>query len=79
MPIITLTTDLGIKDFYLAAVKGFILSNLPETKIVDITHQIPSFHITQAAFILGNAYHYFPEGTVHLVSVEISARTNLGW
>ncbi len=72
MPIITLTTDLGIKDFYLAAVKGFILSNLPETKIVDITHQIPSFNITQAAFILGNAYHYFPEGTVHLVSVDNS-------
>lgn len=72
MPIITLTTDLGIKDFYLAAVKGFILSNLPDTKIVDITHQIPSFNITQASFILGNAYHYFPEGTVHLVSVDNS-------
>ena len=72
MPIITLTTDLGIKDFYLAAVKGFILSNLPETKIVDITHQVPSFNITQAAFILGNAFHYFPEGTVHLVSVDNS-------
>ncbi len=72
MPIITLTTDLGLKDFYLAAVKGFILSSLPDARIVDVTHHIPSYHITQAAFILGNAYHYFPEGTVHLVSVDNS-------
>jgi S-adenosylmethionine hydrolase len=72
MPIITLTTDLGQKDFYLAAVKGFILSSLPDVRIVDVTHQIPSYHITQAAFILGNAFHYFPEGTVHLVSVDNS-------
>lgn len=72
MPIITLTTDLGQKDFYLAAVKGFILSSLPDARIVDVTHQIPSYHITQAAFILENAYHYFPEGTVHLVSVDNS-------
>lgn len=72
MSIITLTTDLGIKDFYLAAVKGSILSSLPDARIIDITHQVQSFNISQAAFILENAYHYFPEGTVHLVSVDNS-------
>jgi S-adenosyl-L-methionine hydrolase (adenosine-forming) len=70
MPIITLTTDLGIKDFYLAAIKGSILSNLPDARIVDITHQIPSYNIAQAAFIIKNSYHYFPEGTVHLIMVD---------
>src|SRR5690349_13728425 len=70
MSIITLTTDLGIKDFYLAAIKGSILGSLPDAQIVDITHQIPSYNIAQAAFIVKNSYHYFPEGTVHLVMVD---------
>ncbi len=76
MSIITLTTDLGIKDFYLAAVKGSILSSLPDATIVDITHQIPSYHITQAAFILENSYFHFPIGTVHLVSVDNSYQSD---
>ncbi len=76
MPIITLTSDLGNKDFYLAAVKGSILSGLPDARIVDITHQIPSYNIAQAAFIVGNAFHYFPEGTVHIVSVDNSYEAN---
>jgi S-adenosyl-L-methionine hydrolase (adenosine-forming) len=72
MPIITLTSDLGDKDFYLAAVKGFILSSFPDARLVDITHTVPSFNVIEAAFTLGNAYKYFPEGTVHLVSVDNS-------
>lgn len=76
MPIITLTTDLGIKDFYLAAVKGSILSSLPDATIIDITHQISSYNIAHAAFILGNAYYYFPDKTVHIVSVDNSYEPN---
>lgn len=72
MPIITLTSDLGAKDFYLAAVKGFILSSFPDARLVDISHTVSSFNIVEASFILGNAYRYFPEGTVHLVSVDNS-------
>lgn len=70
MAIITLTTDLGSKDFYQAALKGSILSILPTANIVDITHEVPSFNISYAAFVLKNVYHYFPKGTVHLIGID---------
>jgi len=70
MGIITLTTDLGHRDFYQAALKGSILSLLPDIRLVDISHEIPPFNIQHAAFILQNAYHYFPKGTVHLIGID---------
>lgn len=70
MGIITLTTDLGHRDFYQAALKGSIISLLPDVRLVDISHEIPSFNIQNAAFILQNAYHYFPKSTVHLIGID---------
>ncbi len=70
MPIITLTSDWGLKDHYLGAVKGAIISRLPEALIVDITHSIPAFNSEQAAFVLKNAYTNFPEGTVHILAIN---------
>lgn len=70
MAVITLTTDLGYKDFYQAALKGSILTIMPEVNIVDITHNISAFNIPQAAFVLKNAFHYFPKGTVHLIGIN---------
>jgi len=70
MGVITLTTDLGYRDFYQAALKGSIISLLPKVRLVDITHEIPSFDIQNAAFVLQNAYHYFPKGTVHLIGID---------
>lgn len=70
MAIITLTTDLGYKDFYQAALKGSILSLLPNVNIIDITHNISAFNIPQAAFVLKNAFPYFPKGTVHLIGIN---------
>lgn len=70
MAIITLTTDLGDKDFYQAALKGSLLSQLPTVNIVDITHNISAFNIQQAAFILKNSFHYFPKKTVHLIGID---------
>lgn len=70
MAIITLTTDLGSKDFYQAALKGSILNILPTANIVDITHEVPSFNISYAAFVLKNAYPYFPKNTVHLIGID---------
>lgn len=70
MGIITLTTDLGHRDFYQAALKGSILTLLPEVRLIDISHEIPSFSIQHAAFILQNAYHYFPKDTVHLIGID---------
>ncbi len=70
MAIITLTTDLGDKDFYQAALKGSILSQMPTVNIVDISHNISAFNIQQAAFILKNSFHYFPKSTVHLIGID---------
>lgn len=70
MSIITLTTDLGSKDFYQAALKGSILKNLPTANIVDISHEIPAFNISYAAFVLKNAYPYFPKNSVHLIGID---------
>lgn len=70
MAIITLTTDLGDKDIYQAALKGSILKLLPTVNIVDITNAVAAFNIQQAAFILKNSYHYFPDNTVHLIGID---------
>ncbi|MEJ6979912.1 SAM-dependent chlorinase/fluorinase [Pedobacter sp. P351] len=70
MAIITLTTDLGYKDFYQAALKGSILSLLPNVNIIDVTHAISAFNVPQAAFVLKNAFPYFPKGTVHLIGIN---------
>lgn len=73
MAIITLTTDLGLKDYYVSSVKGAILTEYPAAMIVDITHEVPAFDIQQAAFILKNAYPSFPEKTIHVIGVNAEA------
>ena len=70
MGVITLTTDLGHRDFYQAALKGSIISQLPNVRLVDISHNIPSFSIQHAAFVINNAYPYFPKKTVHLIGID---------
>ncbi|MDB4303479.1 SAM-dependent chlorinase/fluorinase, partial [Desulfosarcina sp.] len=70
MPIITLTSDWGQKDAYAGAVKGAILSKMPEVTIVDISHQVPPYEIEQAAYILKNAYPNFPKGTIHIIGIN---------
>lgn len=70
MPIITLTTDWGEKDHYLASVKGALLKQLQDITIVDISHEIAPFNIKEAAFILKNSFRYFPEGTIHIIGVN---------
>ncbi len=70
MSIITLTTDFGTKDHFVGAVKGTIYSELPDARIVDITHQISPFNITETAYILKNAYKSFPEGSIHIIGVD---------
>ena len=69
-PIITLTTDFGYDDAYVAAVKGAILNVNPEANIIDVTHSIRPQNILDAAFILSAAYHYFPKQTVHVAIVD---------
>ena len=70
MPLITMTTDFGLSDGYVGAMKGVILSIAPETTIVDITHDIQPHAIVQAAFVVAAVAPYFPSGTIHLVVVD---------
>ena len=69
-PLITLLTDFGTADHYVAAMKGVMLGICPEARFVDITHEIEPYAIAEAAFTLGQAWKYFPEGTIHLVVVD---------
>ena len=68
--VITLTTDLGSSDAYVAAMKGVILTINPEANIIDITHSIEPQNILQGAFILNIAYRYFPKQTIHMAIVD---------
>ena len=68
--IITLTTDFGLTDAYVAAMKGVILSINPEVRLIDICHTIKPQNIPQAAFVLGTAYQFFPRKTIHVVVVD---------
>ncbi|MGD9062895.1 MAG: SAM-dependent chlorinase/fluorinase [Desulfobacterales bacterium] len=70
MSIITLLTDFGMGAEYAGLMKGVILSINPSAAIVDITHQIDSQDIEQAAFTICSSYGYFPDGTVHLIVVD---------
>ena len=68
--IITLTTDFGWNDAYVAAMKGVILSINPDAKLVDVCHSIKPQNIYQAAFILSTVYRFFPQKTIHLAVVD---------
>ena len=67
---LTLTTDFGLRDAYVAAMKGVILGIAPDVRLVDLTHEIGAQDIMETAFFLKNAAFHFPDGTVHLVVVD---------
>ena len=71
MSIITLTTDYGLKDHFVGAIKGKILSEFETATIVDISHDIDAFNTTEASYIISSAYSSFPKGTVHIIGVDI--------
>lgn len=70
MPIVTLLSDWGLSDHYVAAVKGRLYSEWPEVRVVDISHLIPKFNTAAAAYVLKQAYPHFPPGTVHCIGVN---------
>jgi S-adenosylmethionine hydrolase len=72
---ITLTSDFGLKDPYVAEMKGVILTINPKAQIIDITHDVEKFNIRNGAFILASVAPYFPKGTVHLAVVDPSVGT----
>jgi len=70
LPVITLLTDFGTKDPYVAEMKAVIISICPEAQIIDISHQIEKFNIRMGAFTLASAVPYFPEKTIHVAVVD---------
>ncbi len=69
-PIITLLTDFGTKDHYVASMKGTILNINPRCTLIDITHHIPPHDIKEGAFLLASTYAAFPKGTIHLSVID---------
>lgn len=69
-PVITLITDFGLQDGYVGVVKGVITKINPSVKIIDISNNIESQNIFQAAYVLYSSYAYFPKGTIHVVVVD---------
>jgi S-adenosylmethionine hydrolase len=71
MSIITLTTDYGLKDHFVGALKGKILSEYSEAAIIDISHDVDPFNTVEASYIIGASYASFPKGSVHLIGVDM--------
>ncbi len=73
MSVITLISDWGNKDYYVASVKGLILSLQPDVHIIDISHEVPAFKLYQASFILKSCYKNFPPGTINIIGINSEA------
>jgi len=69
-PLVTLLTDFGVSDGYVAAMKGTILTICPSATLVDISHDIPAHDVRHAAFVLRTTFSFFPAGTVHICVVD---------
>lgn len=76
MPLITLLTDFGTTDSYVAEMKGVLLCRLPDAVLVDLTHAVPPGDVRAAAYLLGRVWHRFPPGTVHLAVVDPGVGTS---
>ena len=71
MRIITLTTDYGLRDHYVGALKGTLIRRIPNITMVDIAHEVEKFNSDAAGFVIGNAFPFFPEGSIHFVDVGV--------
>lgn len=74
--IVTMTTDFGLTDHYQGVMKGVILSSNPKCQIVDITHNISKYTVTEGIYTLSSSFNYFPKGTVHLAVVDPGVGTS---
>ncbi|NKB82616.1 MAG: hypothetical protein GKS05_12165 [Nitrospirales bacterium] len=68
--IVTLLTDFGERDYFVPSMKGVMLGINSQARIIDLSHQVSSHAIEEAAFLLQSSYRYFPDGTVHVVVVD---------
>ena len=76
MTLVTLLTDFGVSDSYVAEVKGALLSRVPDATLVDVTHAVPPGDVRAGAYLLGRVWHHFPPSTVHLAVVDPGVGTD---
>ena len=70
MPIVTLTTDFGHKDYSVSVIKGALIQQISNVRIIDISHEISPYNPSETAYILKNAFQSFPRGSIHIIGVE---------
>jgi len=70
MKLITLTTDLGVTDYYVAIAKGKLYSDLPDATLVDVTHEIAKYDLQRTAFVVKQTWRNFPQGTIHIIAEQ---------
>ena len=70
MPIVTLTTDFGHKDYSVSVIKGALIQQISNVRIIDISHEISPYNPSETAYILKNAFRSFPKGSIHIIGVE---------
>lgn len=75
-PLITLTTDFGLADHYVGSMRGVILSRCPGARLADISHEIPTFSLYEAAYTVDQAAPFYPAGTVHVVVIDPGVGTS---
>jgi S-adenosylmethionine hydrolase len=75
-PIVTLTTDFGLTDHFVGVMKGVILGICPRARIVDISHGVAPYEISEGAYLIAQAYRYFPKKAVHVVVVDPGVGTS---
>ena len=72
MSVITFTTDLGTRDHYVGILRARVAQLLPSAKTIDISHDIEQNNYTNASYVIANTFHYYPEGSIHIISVNIA-------
>ena len=70
MSLVSLTTDFGLKDYFVAAIKAELYQEIEGVNVIDVSHQISPFNHTEAAYVLKNAYSAFPKGSIHIIGVD---------
>jgi len=68
--LITFTTDFGLSDHFVGTMKGVVAGIAPQARVIDISHDLAPYSITEAAFVIAEAWAYFPKGTIHVVVVD---------
>lgn len=75
-PIITFTTDFGLKDAYVGVLKGVVLSIEPGARLIDLSHEVEPHNVAEGAFLLRSAYRFFPSNAIHVAVVDPGVGTD---